>query len=292
MGLQAMSEETIEMVTGPEAGEADADALTAAERAGEAGDARKPAPKAETDTEEDPDAGLKAKLTPEAQRAFDKRISRETRKTKEAQSRAEAAERELQTLRGRADCEDAEAVLAAAREAGVMPEILTAAESKGLADLNHAKANAKALGRVLRSTPGEELEIDGKTYTRKQVVDAQDSWEDKAVALEKRFGGVEAGARAKGLEIWRLGLAAKREGWKPGGAKPAPDADPDDPAEDGAGVADALPAAKPKPRTDMPAGGGPKARPTGEPARPDVEVHDERSLASFIDADMRARKKK
>ena len=52
-----MSEETIEMVTGPEAGEADADALTAAERAGEAGDARKPAPKAETDTEEDPDAG-------------------------------------------------------------------------------------------------------------------------------------------------------------------------------------------------------------------------------------------
>lgn len=278
-----MSEEIIEMVTGPEAGEADADAIKAAEENG--GSQQDPAK--ERHEPKDEDAELKAKLTPEAQRAFDKRLGREVRKTKEAQAKAEKAESELAALRQRADSEDGEAVLAAAREAGVMPEILTAADAKGLADLNHARANAKALGRVLRSSPGEEVEIDGKAYTRKQVVDAQESWEDKADALAKRFGGVESAAREKGLAVWRLGLAAQREGWKPGGGKSIP-AKAEEDEDDAVGLTEK----KPKPKTDIPGGGGPKARPTGEHVAPDVEVHDERSLASFIDADMRARKKK
>ena len=285
MGFKAMSEETIEMVTGPEAGEADADAVKAAEENG--GSQQEPAK--ERHEPKDEDAELKAKLTPEAQRAFDKRLGREVRKTKEAQAKAEKAESELAALRQRADSDDGEAVLAAAREAGVMPEILTAADAKGLADLNHARANAKALGRVLRSSPGEEVEIDGKAYTRKQVVDAQESWEDKADALAKRFGGVESAAREKGLAVWRLGLAAQREGWKPGGGKSIPaKAEEDEDEDDPAGLTEK----KPKPKTDIPGGGGPKTRPTGGHVAPDVEVHDERSLASFIDADMRARKKK
>ena len=141
-----MSEETIEVVTGPEAGEADADAVKAAEENG--GSQQEPAK--ERHEPKDEDAELKAKLTPEAQRAFDKRLGREVRKTKEAQARAEKAESELAALRQRADSEDGEAVLAAAREAGVMPELLTAAEAKGLADLNHARANAasNSSGRV------------------------------------------------------------------------------------------------------------------------------------------------
>lgn len=290
-----MNGETIEMVTGPEAGDADADALTPADKA-------KPAEGAEVDDDgagadkdkdknDDPDAKLKEKLTPEAQKAFDKRIAREVGKTRAAQAKADAAEAELAGLRKRADAEDGEAVIAAAREAGVMPEIVSAAEAKGLAELKHAKANAKALGRVLRSNAEAEVEIDGKVYTRKQVVDAQESWEDKAEALEKRFGGVESKAREKGLEIWRLGLAAQREGWKPGG-KPAKAADPDEPDEQDDTDEPDTPAPKAKPKTDIPGGGGTKARPDGKPAAPDVEVHDERSLAAFIDADTRARKKK
>lgn len=279
-----MSAETIEMVTGPDTGEADTDALTPVETSDTAVVTEEATPDADKDT--DKDAKLKAKLTPEAQKAFDKRIAREVSKTHEAQAKAEAATSELSELRKRVDAEDAEAVLSAAREAGVMPEIISPAESKGLADLNHAKANAKALGRVLRSNAGEEVEIDGKVYTRAQVVDAQETWEDKAEALAKRFGGVESKAREKGLEIWRLGLAAQRDGWKPGSAPAAPVDDDDDEADGTQTTTQA------KPKTDMPSGAGTKTRPDGPPATPNVDVHDERSLASFIEADMRARKKK
>ena len=124
-----MSAETIEMVTGPDTGEADTDALTPVETSDTAVVTEEATPDADKDT--DKDAKLKAKLTPEAQKAFDKRIAREVSKTHEAQAKAEAATSELSELRKRVDAEDAEAVLAAAREAGVMPEIISPLSPKG-----------------------------------------------------------------------------------------------------------------------------------------------------------------
>lgn len=175
----------------------------------------------ETDDEHEPEeqpAGGKKKLPEDVQRAVDQRIGKEVAKTKSAEERAKAAEESLAEVQGRVDAEDAELVLGAAQEAGVMPQVLNAAEAKVLKELGTARSNAAFFARLLRQAEDgqTEFEVGGQTLTRRQVADQADEWDAQKSRLERRHGHVEGKARDAALEIWKLGLKAKKEGWKPG----------------------------------------------------------------------------
>lgn len=214
--------------------------------------------------------GEEPKLSEKQQAAFDKRVGKEVGKRKSAEERAERAEVELKELRARADADDAEAVIAAAQEAGVMPELLGPGEAKGMADLSHARTNIRMLGDALEDQEGDEIVLGGKRYARADVKASLREWKDRISPLERRFGGAEQKAREKGLAIWKLGLAASRAGWKPGEKPKA--------VEEVEVDVEAEPKPKLKPKAEIPADGGEKARGGDAPA----QVSSTRDLAGWL----------
>ena len=259
----------------------DADAGLGAEAA-ELGDEGAAAEEgAEADEGEEPGGKPKSeKWTPEMQAAFDKRIGKEIGRRKELEDKFKAADDELKGLRERADAEDGEAVLRAAAEAGVMPELLGAAESKGIADLSDARRSAKVLAEALEDQEGDEVTVQGESYPRADVKKSLRHWSERREALEKRFGPAESKARERGLEVWRLGIAARKAGWKPGAAEDGGRRTEDGGrrSEDG-GLKAEDGSRKPKPKADMPDGGGEgPARKGGAP----IEVRSTNDLAAWI----------
>ncbi len=235
--------------------------------------------------EQDKAQAKKGPWTPEMQKAFEKRIGKFTAERKSLEERAAEAEEELKALRERTDAEDAEAVLPAAREAGVMPEMLGTAEAKGLADLSHARRNARALSEALEDQDGDEVTVQGETYARREVKQSLRVWKEKQEALERRFGRVEERAREKCLEVWKLGLAAKKAGWKPGAGEK--DEGAGEKAEggrlkdEGGRLKDEGGRARPK--ADFPdGGGGGGAKPRGAAL---IEVKSTNDLAAWIQQD-------
>src|SRR5574343_1461432 len=167
------------------------------------------------------------KIPEEVQRAVDQRIAKRVKAQREAEGRAKQAEDELKSFREREDAEGSELVLEAAREAGVMPQMVRPEEAKGLTELSNARANVRAFDRMLDSDE-EEFTIGGQTLKRAEVKAQKRAWDDQAQRLERRYGSVEGRAREKALEVWKLGMAAQRAGWKPG-------AKAEERVEDGAG---------------------------------------------------------
>jgi len=180
------------------------------------------------------------KLTEKQQAAVDKRIGKEVAKRKALEERATQAETELKSLRERADAEDADVVLNAANEFGVLPEVIGKGQAEGMLNLRRAKENQKFLRRALDRADGDEITIQGETYTRKQVKDSLYGYEEQVERLEPKFGGVEREAKKRMLEIVRLGQAAAKAGWKPGaprqGAALPGEAVPKQPAKPPAGA--------------------------------------------------------
>ena len=167
------------------------------------------------------------KLPEKVQKMVDKRIGKEVGKRKTAEERATLAETELKELRGRVDADDAEIALSAARDLGVLPEVIGKGQAEGMMNLRKAKANAKYLERALEDADGDEIEINGKTYTKKQVRESLRGYRDDVENLEPKYGGLEHEAKKKMLAIMRLGQQAEKAGWKPG-QKPAEAVKPSD----------------------------------------------------------------
>ena len=221
-------------------------------------------------------------LNEKQQAAFNKFRDKEVAKRKSAEDRATAAEDEAKSLRERVNSEDGECVLAAAQACGVMPEMLGAADAKGLTDLARVKGNVRALENALEDADGDEVIIDGATYTKAQVKASLRGWRDKSDALEKRFGGVEAKARERALEVWKLGVAAKKAGWKPGQKAEKAEDNPDDDDPDEPDKKPPKPAAK----KDIPRG---SAEPQDKGGKL-IEVKNVNDLADFIQEGRKSKK--
>lgn len=160
------------------------------------------------------------KLPEKIQKMLDKRIGKEVGKRKTAEERATLAETELKELRGRVDADDAEIALTAARDLGVLPEVIGKGQAEGMINLRKAKTNVKYLERALEDAEGDEITIGGNVYTKKQVKESLRGYRDDVENLEPKYGGLEHEAKKKMLAIMRLGQQAERAGWKPG-QKPA-----------------------------------------------------------------------
>jgi hypothetical protein len=216
----------IDVTAGGEQGqEADGDVMGAGGEGGENQESEVRSQKSEDNddgTEEleeghdEPEEDGQHKLTEKQQAKVDKRIGKEVAKRKALEERATQAETELKTLRERADAEDADIVLNAASEFNILPEVIGKGQAEGMLNLKRAKDNQKFLRRALDRADGDEITIQGKTYTRAEVKESLWGYEEQVEKLEPKYGGVEREAKKRMLEIVRLGQAAARAGWKPG----------------------------------------------------------------------------
>jgi hypothetical protein len=174
--------------------------------------------KPETDVEEEGehDDAKKEKLPPHVQEQVNKRIQKLDGKRKSAEERAERAEGELKSLRERVDAEDSEVVLDVARNLGVLADALPKGAAKGMEQLRFAQDAVERLQETLEDATGDEVEINGKSYSKSDVRAKLKEWRATEKRLSSMYGGVEAQARKDMLEIFRLGQQAKRANWKPG----------------------------------------------------------------------------
>lgn len=157
------------------------------------------------------------KFSEEQQRAVNGLLAKEKRSRKEAEAKLAEAEAERNELKTRYGDADGDTVLKAAREAGVMPEMMTADEAQGVTKMENAKQNSRYFTRMLRNdTESAEFDVGGKKLTRREVGNMANDWEDEAERLERKYGPVKAKAAAAAKEVWKLGLAAKKQGWMPG----------------------------------------------------------------------------
>jgi hypothetical protein len=206
----------IDATAGEQGQESDGDIIDAGGEGGNEQGAEVEEKAEETEEPHDEPEEGQHRLTEKQQAAVDKRIGKEVAKRKSLEERATQAETELKTLRERADAEDADIVLNAASEFGVLPEVIGKGQAEGMLNLRKAKQNEKILRRALDRAEGDEVTIAGETYTRKQVKESLYGYEEQVERLEPKYGGVEREAKKRMLEIVRLGQAAVRAGWKPG----------------------------------------------------------------------------
>ena len=177
-------------------------------------------PDADADEPGEHDDAKHEKLPEKVQKMLDKRIGKEVGKRKTAEERAERAESELKGLRERVDAEDAEIVLDVARNLGVLAETLPKGAAKGMEQLRFAQNAVETLQEKLEDATGDEVEIDGKNYSKADVRAKLKEWRNTEKRLSSTYGGVEAQARKDMMEIIRLGQQAKKANWKPGSPLP------------------------------------------------------------------------
>lgn len=122
--------------------------------------------------------------------------------------------RELEEAR-KLNGDDGKAILAAAETAGILPQLMSADEAKGIKELDSKTGAAKYLKKLLRSDD-DEFEIGGETRSRRWVQGELDDLNDEIGELRERYGAKRRELAEKSKEIFELGMAAKKAGWKPG----------------------------------------------------------------------------
>ena len=138
------------------------------------------------------------------------RIGKLTGEVKDLKRKLEEAQR----LGG----DDGKAILAAAETAGILPQLMSADEAKGIKELDSKTGAAKYLKKLLRSDD-DEFEIGGETRSRRWVQGELDDLNDEIGELRERYGAKHRELAEKSKEIFELGMAAKKAGWKPGEKK-------------------------------------------------------------------------
>lgn len=111
--------------------------------------------------------------------------------------------------------EDGQAILSAATTAGVMPRLLTKEQAQGLSDLADKKSALEYFKGLLDGDE-DEFEIGGKTCSRRQLERKERTLTDEIHSLESRYGSARDKAVEKARDLFELGLAAQKAGWKPG----------------------------------------------------------------------------
>ena len=122
--------------------------------------------------------------------------------------------RELEEAR-KLSGDDGKAILAAAESAGILPQLMSADEAKGIKELDSKTSARKYLKKLLRSDD-DEFEIGGETRSRRWVQGELDDLEEEIDGLRERYGAKRRELAEKSKRIFELGLAAQKAGWKPG----------------------------------------------------------------------------
>ena len=122
--------------------------------------------------------------------------------------------RELEEAR-KLSGDDGRAILAAAESAGILPQLMSAEEAKGIRELDSKTGARKYLKKLLRSDD-DEFEIGGETRSRRWVEGELDDLEEEIDGLRERYGAKRRELAEKSKRIFELGLAAQKAGWKPG----------------------------------------------------------------------------
>ena len=139
-----------------------------------------------------------------------KRIGKLTGKVKDL-------ERELEEAR-KLSGDDGKAILSAAETAGILPQLMSAEEAKGIRELDSKTGVAKYLKKLLRSDD-DEFEIGGETRSRRWVEGELDDLQDEIGELREKYGAKRSELAKKSKQVFELGMAAMKAGWKPGEKK-------------------------------------------------------------------------
>ena len=161
------------------------------------------------------------KLSAAAQKAVNARIGELTAKRKAAETERDTLKAERDELAQRAEKLGDETVLNAARSAGVLPELIEKGDAARIEQWGQSERSVEVFGEWLEDNtdPEATLTIGDKEYTRAQVRDFKRQHQKKLQDLEDVPALLKT-LKKDTAEIMRLGMQAKKAGWKPG-QKPA-----------------------------------------------------------------------
>lgn len=141
-------------------------------------------------------------------------------------SRAKGAERRVKELEGELEDakklggDDAETFIAAAKSAGVLPSLMTKDLAQAIERRDENRGLIAYYENWLDDEDNEELEVGGRTLTRKQVRARIRELRDDNEQIDRRHGSEEKALQQKVRDIFELGRQAMKAGWKPGAKKP------------------------------------------------------------------------
>lgn len=161
------------------------------------------------ESEDDEDEG-KSKDRESMGKRAQKRIGKLTGEIKDLKRELEEARK----LGG----DDGKAILSAAETAGILPQLMSAEEAKGIQLLDSKTGVAKYLKKLLRSDD-DEFEIGGETRSRRWVQGELDDLQDEIGDLREKYGKKRTELAEKSKKVFELGMAAMKAGWKPGEKK-------------------------------------------------------------------------
>jgi len=213
------------------------------------------------------------KLTEKQQQAVNKRIGALTARRKEAEQERDALKAERDELAQRAATLGDAATVRVAETAGILPELVGKDEAQRIGAHAESKRSVEFFGDWLEDNtePDSELELGGRKYSRAQVKTFKREHQRKLEELDD-VPALTTKLRQQSAEILRLGMAARKAGWKPGQREEAATVVKPKPK---------LPVA-PAPARTMPGGGKPRPG-SGAPAKKSAEgIRDESDLALAI----------
>jgi len=161
------------------------------------------------------------KLSEAAQKAVNARIGELTAKRKAAETERDVLKAERDELAQRSEKLGDETVLHAARSAGVLPELIEKGDAARIEQWGQSERSVEVFGEWLEDNtdPEATLTIGDKEYTRAQVRDFKRQHQKKLQDLEDVPALLKT-LKKDTAEIMRLGMQARKAGWKPG-QKPA-----------------------------------------------------------------------
>ena len=196
-----------------------------------------------------------------------KRIKKLIAERKEATAKLDAVQKQLDEAKKLAG-DDGKAMIKAAEVSGILPGLMTKDEAEAFRDLADYPRVIEGLEDWLDDhNEDDEYETGGKTLTFGQVKKRLRKLRGEYADLKHEYGPRQKELKAKVREIFELGVAAQKAGWKPDGSESKPAKKKK---------------LKTKPTATKPAGITRKAGRAEE-----IEVEDEDSLEAFIMADRR-----
>lgn len=165
----------------------------------------------ETDEESD-DAELGARAQ--------KRIKKLIAERKEATARLDALTKQLEEAK-KLSGDDGKAIMAAAEASGILPGLMTKDDAKAEDDIRNYKRVIARYNAWLDDHDREDVfEVsDEKTMSYDKVARRVSQLKDELRDMEAEYGPRRKELRSKVREIYELGVAAVKAGWKPDGKK-------------------------------------------------------------------------
>lgn len=173
---------------------------------------------ADTEGEADAEAGDETSDGELGARA-QKRIQKLIAEKKEATAKFDAVQKELEKAK-RLSGEDGKAIIAAAEKSGILPELMTKDEAEAFRDLDDLPRIISSYEDWLDDHEREDtITIGDKELSYSDVKKRVRRYRGEYEVLRSEYGERRKELQAKVKEIFDLGTAAMKAGWKPGEKK-------------------------------------------------------------------------